>query len=197
LRFGYEYLRPQGFYACTDAIAALGATKQHIQEEKDELATDKNISGHVRETLKGHRGHLWTNVEQRFGYTFRSSLVPTCNVTWYGAPGFHYEHTKGSKAHWWYVATGLKTLQQFTKHFFLGCDFKIMYAFAAHDQNTLILPTTVGKKEFWGYEVSVPFEWTIGESRAFDVQLRPYLLKLNINSPETILGATLAFGYNF
>jgi hypothetical protein len=197
LRFGYEYQRPEGFYANTDAIAALGATHQHIKDEANELTTDRNVTGHIRETLKGHKGHLWTNIEQRLGYTFNSSLIPTCSVTWYGAPGFHFEHVKGSKAHWWYAATGLKTLQQFSDHFFLGCDLKIMYAFAAHDQNALILPTTTGKKEFWGYEVSVPFEWKIGDSGAFDMQLVPYLLKLNLDSPETILGATLAFGYNF
>ena len=197
VRFGYEYLRPQGFYAATDAIAALGATKQHIRNEADEITTDRNISGHIRETLKGHKGHLWTNIEQRLGYTFRSSLVRTSNVTLYGAPGYHFEHVKGAKAHWWYAAAGLKFLQQFSEHFFLGCDLKATYAFAAHDQNALILPTTMGKKEFWGYEVSLPLEWTVGESGAFDIQLKPYLLKLNLDSPETILGATLAFGYNF
>jgi hypothetical protein len=197
LRFGYEYLRPQGFYAATDAIAALGSTKQHIQDEKAELVADKDITAHARETLKGHKGHLWTNIEQRLGYTFSSSKAPNCNLTVFAGPGFHYEHTKGSKASWWYAAAGLKFLQQFSDHFFIGCDFKTMYAFEARDQNGLILPTTTGEKDFWGYEVSVPFEWKLGMSQTFDVQLRPYLLKLNLNSPETILGTTLAFGYNF
>jgi hypothetical protein len=72
-----------------------------------------------------------------------------------------------------------------------------MYAFGANDQGILILPTTLGQKEFWGYEVGVPFEWALGTCHTFDIQLKPYLLKLNMNSPETILGARLELGYNF
>ena len=197
LRFGYEYIKPKALYANTDAFVALGSDHNHIMQEKHEIAQDKNLGAHVKEALKGHRGHLWTNIEQRLGYTFVSSLVPSCTVSLYGAPGFHYEHVKGTKAHWWYAATGLKTLQQFTDHFHLGCDLKVMYAFGAHDEGTLTLPTTQGKKEFWGYEVGVPFEWKLGESSAFDIQLKPYLLKLNIESPETILGARLELGYSF
>ncbi len=197
LRFGYEYLRPNAFYANTDAVVALGSTKNNIRAEKDELKMDKDPAAHIKETFKGHRGHLWTNIEQKLGYTFASSLVPSNTISWYVAPGFHFEHIKGSKAQWWYAATGLKTLQQFTEHFHVGCDLKVMYAFDGHDQGALIHPTTLGKKEFWGYEVGVPFEWSLGESHAFDIQLKPYLLKLNLDSPETILGARVELGYNF
>ena len=197
LRFGYEYLKPKALYINTDAIAALGSTENNIRAEKNEVVTDKDPAAHIKEAFKGHRGHLWTNIEQRLGYTFASSLVPSCTVSVYAAPGFHYEHVQGTKASWWYAASGLKTLQQFSSHFHLGCDLKVMYAFGAHDQGTLTLPTTLGRKEFWGYEVGVPFEWTIGDSRTFDVQLKPYLLKLNLESPETILGARVELGYNF
>ena len=197
LRFGYEYLKPQALYANTDAIVALGADHDNLIAEKNEIAADKKIVGHIKEAFKGHRGHLWINLEQCLGFTFASSRIPSCTVSFYGAPGFHFEHVKGTKAHWWYVATGIKTYQQFTDSFHLGCDFKVMYAFGAHDQGILLLPTTLGKKEFWGYEVGVPFEWALGNCHTFDIQLKPYLLKLNMNSPETILGARLELGYNF
>lgn len=197
LRFGYEYLRPNAFYADTDAVAALGSTRANIRREKDEIKRDKNPKDHIRETFRGHKGHFWTTIEQRLGYTFSSSLIPSCSLSLFAAPGYHYEHVKGSEAHWWYAATGLKTLQQFTKHFHVGCDFKVMYAFAAHDHSTLTLPTTLGKKEFWGYEVTLPLEWMIGDSRAFDIQLKPYLLKFNAQSAETIYGARVELGYNF
>lgn len=195
LRLGYEYVRPDAFYASTDVLAALGANKADLKREKDK--TKQHPKKEIRETLKGHKGHLWTNIEQRLGYTFSSSLIPSCTLSLFGAPGYHYEHVKGATAHWWYVATGLKTLQQFAKHFHVGCDFKVLYSFAAHDNTTLTLPTTLGRKEFWGYEVTLPVEWTVGESRAFDIQLKPYLLKFNVQSPETIFGARLELGYNF
>jgi hypothetical protein len=193
LRFGYERLKPQDFYANTDVVALLGTTHNSVDTKETKTKAWDRIS----ESFKGERGHLWTNIEQKLGYTFASSLVPSCTVSLYAAPGFHYEHVDGNHAYWWYAATGLKTLQQFTDNFSLGCDFKVMYAFGAHDEGTLTLPTTLGKKEFWGYEVGVPFAWTFGECKNFDLQLKPYLLKLNTNSQETILGARLELGYKF
>jgi hypothetical protein len=193
LRFGYEYLKPQAFYANTDIVALLGTTHS-TAENKDE---DKTLWKRTREAFKGERGRLWTNAEQRLGYTFASSLVPSCTVSVYGAPGFHYEHVNGKHAYWYYAATGLKAVQQFTDSFHLGADVKVMYAFGAKDKENMALATTLGKKQFWGYEVGVPFEWKLGQEKAFDVQVKPYLLKLNTNSQETILGARLELGYNF
>jgi hypothetical protein len=197
LRFGYEYLKPQAYYANTDVLLALGSDHASIIQEKNEIKEDRNLGAHIKEAFKGHRGHSWVNIEQRLGYTFASSLIPSCTVSLYGAPGYHFEHVKGDTAHWWYAAAGLKTLQQFTNHFHLGCDLKVMYAFNAHEHGFLTLPTTLGREEFWGYEVGVPLEWTIGACNTFDVQLKPYLLKLNVNSQETILGARLELGYNY
>lgn len=193
LRFGYEYLKPQAFYANTDVVALLGTTHSTAHNNGENTKLWKR----TRETFKGERGHFWGNVEQRLGYTFASSLIPSCTVSVYGAPGFHYEHAKGNHAYWTYAATGLKSVQQFTDHFSIGCDLKVMYAFAAQDKGNMALPTTLGKDQFWGYEVGVPFGWKFGKTKAFDVQLKPYLLKLNMNSQETILGTRLELGYNF
>jgi hypothetical protein len=193
LRFGHEYLKPQAFYSNTDIVALLGTTHSTAQNNE----TNTKLWDRTRETFKGERGHLWTNAEQRFGYTFASSLAPSCTVSVYGAPGFHYEHVNGKHAYWYYAATGLKTVQQFSDSFHLGCDLKVMYAFGAQDKDNMVLPTTLGKKEFWGYEVGVPFEWKLGKEKEFDIQLKPYLLKLNMNSQETILGTRLELGYNF
>jgi hypothetical protein len=193
LRFGHEYLKPQAFYSNTDIVALLGTTHSTAQNDK----TKTKLWDRTREVRKGQRGHLWTNAEQRFGYTFASSLAPSCTASLYAAPGFHYEHVKGKHAYWYYAATGLKTVQQFSDNFHLGCDLKVMYAFGAQDKGNMALPTTLGKKQFWGYEVGVPFEWKLGKEKAFDIQLKPYILKLNVNSQETILGTRLELGYNF
>jgi hypothetical protein len=141
LRFGHEYLKPQAFYSNTDIVALLGTTHSTAQNNSEK----KKLSHLTRELLEGKRGHLWTNVEQRLGYTFASSLAPSCTVSVYGAPGFHYEHVNGKHAYWYYAATGLKTVQQFSDNFHLGCDLKVMYAFGAHDKNNMALPTTLGK----------------------------------------------------
>jgi hypothetical protein len=193
LRFGYEFLQPDAFYAATDAVAALGAEKAKVCQENK---THPKFLDRAREVFRGNRGQFWSNIEQRFGYTFSSSLVPSCTVSVFAGPGFHYEHAKNNHAHWWYGAVGMKALQQFSEHFHLGCDLKTMYSFAATD-NLFTRPTSLGKGGFWGYEVALPLQWTVGESKAFDVQLKPYLLKFNASSPETILGARVELGYNF
>ncbi len=190
LRFGHEYLKPQAFYSNTDIVALMGTTWLERKDEKEKSAWKR-----TREAFKGDRGHLWTNIEQRLGYTFASSLAPSCTVSVYGAPGFHYEHDNGKHAYWYYAATGMKAVQQFTDSFHLGADVKVMYAFGVKDANNIA--TDFGRKHFWGYEVGVPFQWKVGESKAFDIQLKPYLLKLDVNSAETILGARVELGYNF
>lgn len=192
LRFGYEYLKPNAFYAATDATGTLGSendkTPKQLKEKEPKFAKK------VDEVFHGKRGHFWSNIEQRLGYSFSGS--PSSMVSIYAAPGFHYEHLTGNHAHWWYGAAGVKALQQLSDTFHMGADVKATYSFAAKE-SLLTLPTTLGKKEFWGYEVGLPLEWKLGDSRAFDVQLRPYLLKFNVHSNETILGANLALGYSF
>ncbi|HEX2580025.1 MAG TPA: hypothetical protein VHK67_06470 [Rhabdochlamydiaceae bacterium] len=190
LRFGHEYLKPQDFYSNTDIVALMGTTWAEKKDEKETKAWER-----TREVFKGKRGHFWGNIEQRLGYTFASSLLPSCTASLYVAPGFHYEHINGSHAYWYYAATGLKAVQQFTDSFHLGCDLKVMYAFGAHDKNNIA--TDFGRKQFWGYEVGLPFEWKLGETKAFDIQVKPYLLKLDVNSAETLLGARVELGYNF
>ena len=188
LRFGHEYLKPDAFYSNTDIVALMGTTHSTAQNKTEKT----KLWDRTRETFKGERGHLWTQVEQRLGYTFASSLVPSCTVSVYGAPGFHYEHINGGHAYWYYAAAGMKAVQQFTDSFHLGADVKVMYAFGAQGKNA-IFPD----KQFWGYEVGIPLEWKLGKEKAFDVQVKPYVLKLNTNSSETILGARLELGYNF
>jgi hypothetical protein len=198
LRFGYEFLKPDSFYAATDAVAALGHLSSENNGVKVKSDDDTKFTRQVREAFRGNRGIFWSNIEQRFGYTFGSSFLPSSTVSVFAGPGFHYEHEHKNNAHWWYAMTGLKTMTKFTENFDLGAEVKVMYNFAANDGARFDgVPTTLSKKEFWGYEVGVPFKWTVGESKAFDIQLRPYLLKLNVNSPENILGTRLELGYNF
>jgi hypothetical protein len=193
LRFGHEYLKPDAFYSNTDIVALMGTRHWNPQDNGKKT----KLWDRTRETFKGERGHLWTNIEQRLGYTFASSLAPSCTVSVYGAPGFHYEHVNGKHAYWTYAAAGMKAVQQFTDSFHLGADVKVMYAFCAQDKNGMARLSTNGQKQFWGYEVGVPFEWKLGKEKAFDVQVKPYVLKLNTNSAETLLGARLELGYNF
>jgi hypothetical protein len=57
--------------------------------------------------------------------------------------------------------------------------------------------TTQNKKTFWGFETTIPLRWLIDDLGKWDLEAKPYLLKLNLNSSQTILGLRIAFGYHF
>jgi hypothetical protein len=50
---------------------------------------------------------------------------------------------------------------------------------------------------FWGIEFGFPITWYLGEQAKWDIRLKPYLLKLRLDSSETILGVRLEAGYSF
>ncbi len=193
LRLGYEYLTPNAFYAATDVVGALGKNRSHVStlDEKDPKFTKR-----VSEVFHGDKGHFWSNAEQRFGYTFSGS--PSSTVSVYAGPGFHYEHIPTQHAYWWYGTAGVKAVQQVTENFSIGADVQATLGFAAKDNIfTRALLTQQEDKTFWGYKVALPLKWNVGESRAFDIQLSPYLLKFNVDSNQTILGGTASVGYSF
>jgi hypothetical protein len=72
-----------------------------------------------------------------------------------------------------------------------------MYGFDIHDKSFISITTTQGKKTFWGFETALPLRWLLGSSNRWDLEFEPYLLKLNLNSPQTIVGARFMLGYSF
>jgi len=194
LRVGYDYLQPDAFYAGTEGIIAWG--KDHIRQTTSCSRFITTTKCNPR-TKHQNEPHLWANLEQRLGYNAQSTILPQFIVTPYVGLGWHYEAATCDHAHWYYGAAGLKTLQRFYKRFELGFDFKATYAFDVHDRRLVAIMTTQEKKNFWGVEMAIPIRWLMGNTGRWDCELKPYLLKLNLNSAQTILGARLMFGYSF
>ncbi|MGH2639735.1 MAG: hypothetical protein ACRDF4_10740, partial [Rhabdochlamydiaceae bacterium] len=150
-----------------------------------------------QKSVHEHQTRLWANIEERLGYNSQSTLFPQLIATPYLGIGWHYEGTSHDSAHWYYGAAGFKMIQKFYAHFELGIDLKLMYGFDIHDKGFISITTTQGKKTFWGFETALPLRWLIGASEKWDFEFKPYLLKLNLNSPQTIVGARLMLGYSF
>ena len=148
-------------------------------------------------SIHRHKSRLWANAEQRLGYNSQSTLFSQFIVTPFLGLGWHYEQASHDHDFWYYGAGGLKILQQFSDQFSLGVDLKAMYAFDIHDGRFVSIITTQGKKAFWGFETALPLRWLVGASGHFDLEFKPYLLKFNLNSPQTIVGARLVVGYSF
>lgn len=195
LRVGYDYLQPDALYAGTEIIAAWGRDDLHKKSSTSRLSSAcmscKPKSEHEKKT------RIWANAEQRLGYNSQSTIFPEFIATPYLGIGWHFEGTSNDHAFWYYGAAGLKTIQKFYEYFEIGVDLKLMYGFDIHDKGFVSITTTQGKKTFWGFETALPLRWLIGASRAWDFEFKPYLLKLNLNSPQTIVGARLMFGYSF
>lgn len=197
LRAGYDYLQPDAFYAGTEGVIAWG--RDHIRQRisPSRFTTDSNCTYCKPRKTHQHESHLWVNLEQRLGYNAQSTMLPQFIVTPYLGIGWHYESASDDHAHWYYGAAGLKTLQRFYEKFELGFDFKAMFAFDIHDKIAVSIMTTQEKKTFWGFEIAIPIRWLVADSGKWDLELKPYLLKLNLNSPQTIIGFRLVFGYSF
>jgi hypothetical protein len=192
---GYDYLQPDAFYAGTEGVIACGEDDIQKKTSKSRL-TPCNTCSHWK-TRHEHRSHLWANLEQRLGYNAQSTILPRFIVTPYTAVGWHYESMASAHTYWYYAAAGLKTLQKFYQSFEIGFDFKAMFAFDIHDRGLVSIMTTQDKKTFWGFETAIPLRWLLGATQRWDVELKPYLLKLNLNSSQTIVGVRLVGGYHF
>jgi hypothetical protein len=193
IRLGYDYLQSDALYAGTEAVICWG--RDNIRKKNS--TTHLSSSNQKTKSEHEHQTRLWTTVEQRLGYNSQSTVFPEFIVTPYLGIGWHYEGTSSDHAFWYYGAAGLKTIQKFYDRFMIGVDLKLMYGFDVHDKRFVSITTTQGKKTFWGFEAALPFRWLLGSSNRWDFEFEPYLLKLNLNSPQTIVGARLLLGYSF
>jgi hypothetical protein len=189
LRASYEYLKPREFYFGAEGLCALGQTvEKESYHYTSQLYYSRMTPTTAQYTTK--RLALFSNIEQRIGYTFqsmrltRSTLTPFAGLGWYCvAPQFN---SLSSAGRWFYWAGGLRMTQEFSRSLDVGFNLKAMYAFAG---NTM--------KGNWGYEVAVPFSWHLGASQRWALQFQPYLLKLKADSDRQILGLRLLTTLDF
>jgi hypothetical protein len=195
LHLGYDYLQSDAFYAGTEAVFAWG--RDHMEQKLSPSRLSACSSCQQDTTIREHASRRWINLEQRLGYNAQSTILTQFIVTPYLGIGWHYEGTSHDHASLYYGAAGLKTIQRFYERFELGFDFKATLAFDIRDKGFISSITTQGKKSFWGFETAIPLRWRIGNTGAWDLELKPYILKLNLNSSQTIIGTQLVVVYSF
>lgn len=197
LRIGYDYLAPQTFYFGTNGLIAIGTSSV-----KENSTYYWDYYGFYNIHTEHKTSPLFTNIEQRYGYSFQSPVSIQSIIAPFAGIGWYYTKStwdqKHSFAYWFYGAVGLRISQQFYKYFDIGCNLKAMYTFAGQlcvekESNTFKEPV----KKTWGYEIALPLTWYIDISKKWDIQCEPYLLKLDVNTRNEILGIRLLAGYNF
>lgn len=177
LRVGYDGLKPQAFYFGMDGLIAAGE-RSHRH-------------------WKAEHTPLFANIEQRYGYTFQSPIFAKSTITPFAGMGWYYMGNKSeASVNWFYGAAGLKMNQRFSENFDIGFNLKAMYAFAER-LKTNWYHSSFELKNHWGYEVGLPLTLHVGESKKWDLQFQPYLIKLDVNRGSHIIGARMEAGYNF
>jgi len=197
LRMGYDYLKPRTFYFGTDGLIAIG--KASFKAYSTYWWEDNN-SYSMR--TKNKTSPLFTNIEQRYGYTFQSPISAKSTLVPFAGIGWYYTKSKSdtgtSLANWFYGAAGLRIFQQFCKNFDVGFNLKAMYAFTGKQHVRTWNGTCKERiRDVWGYEVALPLTWHVEASKKWDAQFEPYLLKLDVSDRTQILGARLLAGYSF
>jgi hypothetical protein len=195
LKVGYDYIRPQSFYFGMDGLAAIGkgSYTAYYEHYMFDFFYPQVMEQKV-ETIP-----LFTNIEQRYGYTFQSAFTEKSTLIPFAGIGGYYfrdQFNKGSFFQsWCYATIGLRINQQFSKHFDIGCNLKVMYDFIGEIRTDRMFER--GRNNIWGYEVDIPCTLHLGTSKKWDLQFQPYLLTLDIRSTPQFFGLRLQTGYSF
>ena len=73
-----------------------------------------------------------------------------------------------------------------------------MYSFAGRADEKTQLESAKGKlRNFWGYELGLPFIWHAGTTSRWGLQFEPYLTKLAIEMAGQTAGARFRVEYGF
>ncbi|HEY5236594.1 MAG TPA: hypothetical protein VIJ14_10475 [Rhabdochlamydiaceae bacterium] len=185
VRFTWEWLEPNFLYAGLNLQFAGGNihNKAYVNDVKvDDRHTSSN---------------LWINKDFGLGYNYQPFPNSGFLLSVFAGHGSHYERKYQKKAHWHYGLAGFKIAQDLTKSLTMGVDFKTMYTYHVWDPYNVTSFERKGDRRFWGIELGTPVTWHFGEKRRFDLKIKPYILKLNVNSNSTILGTTIGIGYTY
>ncbi|HNA62415.1 MAG TPA: hypothetical protein PKW79_05005 [Rhabdochlamydiaceae bacterium] len=190
LRANVEHRLPNQYYFSFDPIVAIG--------QNCHRAININFSKRSDDLVYAYeeRGE-WFDGSFKYGYTFQPALAKHFLISTFMGPGYHIEKNYLGRASWYYGAGGIRMTQDLSETLTLGMDLKTMYAFSVRDDQNLTNVARLGENNFWGLEIGLPITWQLGSTKKFDMRLKPYFLKLNVNSIESILGSTVELGYTY
>lgn len=186
LHAGYDFIKPHCFYFGTEGRVLMGSEKV-------------DIYSHFRGFYRGRVIPLISRLEQRIGYTFRSScssqstLIPFLGIGW----DYVNQDIKRSSLEMdsLYAAGGIRINQNFCKWLDVGTNIKVLYHFIGRIRSMDYYKGHTYSMHDWAYELEFPF--TIHLTSRTDLRLTPYLLS-NFDSGFVFQrGARLGLGYRF
>lgn len=185
LRATVEHRLPNQYYFSFDPIVAIGQNRERLIRV--------NFPGQFCDKTSEE----WFDGSFKYGYTFQPVLAKHFLISTFMGPGYHIEKNRFGRASWYYGVGGIRMTQDLSETLTLGMDLKTMYSFSLRDDRGLTSVARLGQDNFWGLEIGLPIIWQLGSAKKFDMRLKPYFLKLNVNSIESILGSTVELGYTY
>lgn len=187
LRMNVEHRLPNQYYLLFDPIAAIGQNNYSMV----------GIGIYEGHQLREKVDEQWLDGSLKYGYTFQPAFAQHFLLSTFIGPGYHNEKNDFGKASWYYGVGGIRMTQDLSATLTLGMDLKTMYSFSVRDRKHLTSVARMNQDTFWGLEIGLPIIWQLGSTKKFDMRLKPYFLKLNVNSIESILGSTVELGYTY
>lgn len=184
-RLRYEYVKPDAFYAGTDAMFAAGGVTDRVEI----LGIGSDIN----------RTSLAANLEQRLGYTIglkglhRASIAPFAGLGWY------YSRPVADKQfsnEFVYATAGIKSTYEVTNNFVMGLTGKALYSFFDRTHVAGVSNSTWNDVA-WGFEVDVPMTWHLNMAHTWNMTFEPYIQDLDVANNYMNVGGRLLASYHF
>jgi hypothetical protein len=142
MRFGYEYLKPQSFYAAAEILAT-------------NASRDFSVSN---ETLvyNGRGGARFGNIQARFGYTLSSNRPLITPFLSLGVYALSKRGHNGFKESMGYLSGGLRTQFECTSACLIALNAEIFRTLGVQQSITIGSEKATNHTNGWGCNVGVP-----------------------------------------
>jgi hypothetical protein len=180
-RGGYEFIKPKTYYWNLEGACAWGNGHTKYSYKS------RYFHSTVHNTF--HTPTLFANAEFQGGYSFQANkrflMTPFLGVGVYHTSASGQVHMDLT---WVYASGGMRTVYLFNRLFGLGLNLKGMRAMYVNHGSV---------KDFWGYEIDLPFNWHFAGNRQWNAEFLPYFAMLNTHANDYIFGGRLLIGYRF
>ncbi len=187
----YEWEKPNSLYFSAQWTNSIASVK-------------KTLTSSLGETRSYDLEQSFSNIEARVGRSFQQegtslAMVPYVALGRYGGSdtcfveGERYEENVDVL----YAALGNKLMFHFGKIFDIGVNLKLMRPVYVHLEDPFMEASLkINEIIALGYEAAAPIVCHLADG-AWEIQLEPYLLKLNTNDANRFVGGRLAIGHCF
>ncbi|MEM8727515.1 MAG: hypothetical protein AAGE99_02215 [Chlamydiota bacterium] len=190
LRFVYEHLYPNSFYAGLDLASAGSDVDFKAYRNGNRLSFDQ-------------ANREFGNFDLRLGYTLSNQngsymISPFLGLGIYDiSPEDRHNHEGLKEDRFPYFSGGAKFKYEIGSFFDFGCNIKVLYVFREKVRFKIPDERVCQINRLWGGEIGIPFTWHFSKTKRWNIELEPYFLTLGFSKEQMAFGTKLLFGFNF